>query len=126
VDEEDLVETVLGGVDSVLITAPPSVLNDAISICAFGGTIAIIGTDHSGKQHVTLDVNRFHFKNIAIRGAYNCPVLRFPLAFNLLRSKVINADKLVSHTFPLVETQAAFDAALNKQDEIIKSMITML
>jgi len=124
VDKTSLVDKILElipeGADSVIVTAPPPVLPQAIRICTYGGKIAVLGTDHRGKQVVEIDVNKFHFQNIAIKGACNCPIFRFPVAFDMLRSKFIDSAELVSHTFPLPETGKAFDTAMNKRREVIK------
>lgn len=111
------------GVDAVILTAPPALLPTAIEACAFGATVAIIGTAYGGHEQVTINVNRFHFQNIRIQGANNCPVLRFPLAFDLMRRKAVDALELVSHTFPLTQAQAALELALNRRGEIIKGVL---
>jgi L-iditol 2-dehydrogenase len=113
-DRQDLVSAIRAvapdGVDAAIVTAPPHVLPAAIEACAFGATVAIIGTAYEGAENVTVNVNRFHFSNIRLQGANNCPVLRFPLAFELMKTKAVNVSELVSHRFPLVEAQTAFDA----------------
>ena len=112
------------GADAVLVTAPPAVLPTAIQCCAFGATVALIGTAYGGAECVTLDVNDFHFRNIRIQGANNCPVLRFPLAFDLMRSSAIDVEALVTHEFPLEEVQRAFQAASAETVDVVKVVVT--
>lgn len=128
-DREDLASAVRAvapdGVDAVVLTAPPALLPTAIEACAFGATVALIGTAHGGGENVTLNVNRFHFRNIRLQGANNCPVLRFPLAFDLMKRKAIEVSELVSHTFPLAQAQAAFDLTLKRRGEIVKAVLLL-
>ena len=126
-DAEDVPAAVRGvapdGADVVLVTAPPAVLPTAIGCCAFGATVALIGTAYGGAEQVTLDVNEFHFRNVRIQGANNCPVLRFPMAFDLLAQGAVDVEALISHELPLAETQDALDLARDHPDEVIKIVV---
>lgn len=50
-------------------------------------------------------------KRLQLRGSYNSPSLRGPLALELLRENVVEGQRLVSHTFPLDDVADAFQVA---------------
>jgi len=128
-DAEDVVERIRSespqGVDSVIVTGPPNILPTAIELCAQGATIAIIGTDWSGRQFVNIDVNAFHLRKVRIQGAYNAPILRMPLAFDLLRKKIIDADQIYTHRFLMAQVPQAFEAVTRERSRLIKAAILM-
>jgi len=113
------------GADAVLLTAPPATLPAAIACCAFGATVALIGTAYGGADRVALDVNDFHFRNIRIQGANNCPVMRFTTAFDLMRRGAMDVEGLLTHTFPLEECGRALDTTASQAPAVIKAMLTL-
>ena len=111
------------GVDRVIVTSPPKTLRDAVKIAGFGSIIAFVGIDYGGEENVTFDVNEIHFKRLQIRASHAVPNTRFPLALDLLRRKVIDPAKIVTHVFPLDRTEEALRTTDQNKAEVVKTVI---
>ncbi|MCS7192878.1 MAG: alcohol dehydrogenase catalytic domain-containing protein [Armatimonadetes bacterium] len=128
-DKEDIVERMKElepeGVDSVLVTIKPSIgIPQAAQVCAVGGTIAFIGMEWKPEANILLDIDRFHFRKISLVGSNHNPCsLLYPQAADLLRRKVIEAERLISHRFPLEAIAEAFHFATQNRGDVIKVMI---
>lgn len=53
-----------GGVDKILVTAPPKMIPPAFEVSNSGATIAFIGFSDDSK--ITFDANQFHFKKLQL------------------------------------------------------------
>jgi L-iditol 2-dehydrogenase len=107
------------GVDRVIVTSPPKTLLDAVKVAKFGAIITYIGIDFGGEELVTFNVNDVHFKRLQIRASHAVPNLMFPIALDLLKSRVVDAEKLVSHVFALEDAGEALRcAALDKANAV--------
>lgn len=110
------------GFDRVFITAPPRVIPDAFEITRFGAIITFNGIEFDNGI-ITFDANAFHFKRLQLRATHSIPNLRYPIAIDLLKRKVINADDFVTHTFPLSEVGKALKIAETDKEHVIKVVI---
>jgi L-iditol 2-dehydrogenase len=90
-----------GGLDRVLVTAPPSLLPAAMDAARVGGVVAFIGIEWGGGARVSFDANAFHFKKLQLRASFAGPALYFPMALDLIASGAIDAKSLVSSRFGL-------------------------
>ena len=54
-----------GGVDRVLVSAPPSTIPSAFKAARTGGVIGFIGIEYGAGANITFDANEFHFKAAA-------------------------------------------------------------
>lgn len=124
---EDAVTTLIqdtgDGVDRVLVTAPPPVIPDALRACRFGGIVALIGLEERSDETVPLDLNAFHFRKLQLRASHAIPNHFFPIALDLLARRVVDADQLVTHTFPLDRYNLAFDTARDPDARVGKVVI---
>jgi L-iditol 2-dehydrogenase len=111
------------GVDRVLVTAPPAAIPEALRACRFGGIVALIGLEERADETVSLDINAFHFQKLQLRASHAIPNHYFPIALDLLRRGVINADRLITHVFKLDEFRRAFDTANDPQERVGKVVI---
>ena len=102
-DKEDLksLKFPRGGVDRILVTAPPSVIPDATHLMNLGGILSFIGIAYGEAAMFTLDSNVVHHKKMQIRASDAVPALYFPLCIDLVESGQIDLKSLISHTFPL-------------------------
>ena len=127
VDRQDVVayfkEREPQGLDAVLVTSPPATVAEAAQICRFGGIIAYNGIKFDGSQNIVLDGNKFHFKRLQLRGVHSIPNLGWPQAVELLRSKTIDADLLISHVFPFDQVPEAIAFADEHRADAIKVMV---
>jgi L-iditol 2-dehydrogenase len=111
------------GVDRVLVTAPPYTIPEALRACRFGGIVALIGLEERPGETVALDINAFHFQKLQLRASHAIPNHYFPIALDQLRRGVINADRLVTHVFPIDEYRRAFEIANDPQERVGKVVI---
>ena len=111
------------GVDRVLVTAPPFTIPEALRACRFGGIVALIGLEERAEQTVALDINAFHFQKLQLRASHAIPNHYFPIALDLLRRGVINADRLITHVFPINDFRRAFETANDPQARVGKVVI---
>ncbi len=90
-----------GGVDKVLLTAPPALIEPATHTLNMGGILAFIGIAYGSSAMATFDSNLVHHRKIQIRASDAVPALYFPLCIDLVESGKIDLVSLVSQTFPL-------------------------
>lgn len=95
-----------GGVDKVLLTAPPKLIEDATYCMNLGGVIAFLGIAYGPAATVSFDSNLVHHKKIHIRASDAVPALYFPACIDLVESGMIDLKSLVSTTFMLEDTVA--------------------
>lgn len=108
------------GIDRALVTSPPPTIPDAIRACRFGGIVALIGLEEQPQERIELDINAFHFQKLQLRASHAIPNHYFPIALDLLARKIVDADKLVTHTFSLDEYHRAFEMAGNQDARVGK------
>ena len=63
----------------------------------------------------TLDSNRIHYGEIEVVGAFSYHPRFHQLALDVLARKIVPADLLVTHTFPLDQVSEAFETAASGQ-----------
>jgi L-iditol 2-dehydrogenase len=97
-----------GGVDRVLVTTPPALIGSAVRVCRNGGVIAYAGAGCGEQARITIDGNRFRERGLALRGTGNPDVSAYRRCVDLIRAGVLDAERLVSHTFLLEEIPQAF------------------
>jgi L-iditol 2-dehydrogenase len=97
-----------GGVDRVLVTAPPRTIPEALSVTAYGGTVAFIGIEQGDGARISFDANDFHFRKLQLRSSFASPALYLPTCIELLQAGIVQAERLVSHTFQIDEIPQAF------------------
>ena len=128
VDKEDLGEVVRRefspGVERVFITAPPVTIPSAFEIARFGATIVFNGISFANST-LTFDANDFHFKRLQLHATHSIPNLRFPIALDLVKSRAIDPDLFISHTFNFDDLPEALRAAEKDRATVIKVVITM-
>lgn len=113
------------GVDAALLTVPPSrVLAEAIQCTRPGGIIAFVGVEWEPTTRLTLPLDAFHFAKQSLIGSNHNPCRRlYPLGVELLRSKRVDGDRLISHRFGLEEIAAAFEFVGSRKSETLKAVV---
>ncbi|MDY0094030.1 MAG: alcohol dehydrogenase catalytic domain-containing protein [Candidatus Vecturithrix sp.] len=112
------------GFDRVFITAPPRTIPDAFEITRFGAIITYNGIDFDNGM-ISFDANAFHFKRLQLRATHSIPNLRYPIAIDLIKRKVIDVTDFVSHTFPLSEAGRALQIAETDKEHAIKVVVVL-
>jgi len=111
-----------GGLDKIMVTAPPKVLPEVIEkLTKYGTIIGFLGIDN-GNGTITFDANAFHFKKLQLRASYAVPALWFPRGLELLQNKVIDPDDFITQTFPLEQIETYF----RKQRDHISDVVKMV
>jgi len=112
-----------GGVDKVMVTAPPSVLPEVIrKLTKYGTIIGFLGIDNPNGE-ITFNANDFHFKKLQLRASYAVPALWFPRGLELLQSKVVDPDLFITQTFPLEKIEEYFCKQRDDSSDVIKMVM---
>ena len=126
-DRTDAVQRILqicpNGLDRVLVTAPPKTVPDAIRMIKYGGIISFIGVTFAGDEVVPIDLQLLHFRKAQLRSSYAIPDIRWPLALDLLRSKVVDPELLITHVRPLREVEHAMCIAAAGSEPVCKVVV---
>jgi L-iditol 2-dehydrogenase len=104
------------------VGGPKSPLEEALKMVRRGGTVTVIGT-----LRKPVNISSFVMREVKIIGsssyAYYNREPEFEIALNLLSSSKVNAERLITHTFPLEEIKQAFNVAADKQSKSIKVVV---
>lgn len=111
------------GVDRVIVSSPPQSLNDAFKVVRFGGIITFFGLHFGGKNLISLDVNEMIFRKITLRPTFAEPAINFPVSLQLLKSGLVDADALVTHTFGFDKAKETVGAIIDGSKPIIKAVM---
>jgi threonine dehydrogenase-like Zn-dependent dehydrogenase len=121
--EEEIKRRFPKGVDRVIISSPPESMYDALKIIRFGGIITFFGLHFGGRSLVTLDINDLIFRKITLRPAFAEPAINFPLSNRLLREGLIDASKLITHTFSFEDARSVLQAVIDGSQPIVKAVM---
>lgn len=120
---ERVLEVCPAGLDRVLVTAPPKTVPDAIRMIKYGGIISFIGVTFAGDAVVPVDLQMLHFRKAQLRASFAVPDIRWPLALDLLRSKTIDAELLITHVYPLAKIEHAMHIAAASTEPVCKVVV---
>jgi len=112
-----------GGVDRVMVTAPPSTIASALSVCRVGGIVGFLGIDYGAGGMITLDSNVIHFNKLQLRASHASPALYFPECLDLIRSGAVKTKELITHRFKLEEIGQAIPAFDSDKKNGIKAVM---
>ncbi|HYB03504.1 MAG TPA: zinc-binding dehydrogenase, partial [Nitrososphaerales archaeon] len=100
------------GFDSVVVAAgAPAALKLAVTLVSKGGQVIVIGIF---PEEVSLPVSDLVRRQISLRGSYGSSWKHYEEAIQLLKEKMVRADAIVSHQFPLDQGKEAFEMARAK------------
>lgn len=112
-----------GGVDKVMVTAPPRAIPPTFEVTRQGGTIGFIGIEYGEGANITFDANYFHFKKLSLKASFAAPALYFPRCIQMMRSGMIDVTPLITNYFKLEDTGEAIIQLRDNKDKIIKSVM---
>ena len=112
-----------GGVDKIMVTAPPRAIEDAVKVANIGGVIGFLGIEYGKGANITLDANYFHFKKLQLRASYAAPALYFPRCIDLIKSGAIDTAGLITHKFKLDDISEAMELVAKDKASVIKAVM---
>lgn len=125
--DEDPVERVRSvfssGADRVIVTSPPKTLAPAVKMAAFGGIVSFIGINLGGQSTVQLDVNELVFNKVTLRPTFAEPAIKFPVSIRLLKDGLVDASKLISHTFGFADVERIFRMNADGNEKVVKAVL---
>ncbi|NOQ44961.1 MAG: zinc-binding dehydrogenase, partial [Nitrosopumilus sp.] len=111
------------GVDiAIVATSSLKALEDAINMVRKGGTILMFGVPSKGAK-IDLDMSEIYSKEITLLTSYAASDSDTKEALRLIESSEINVKRLVTHTYPILDSQKAFDHARSGENAM-KIIIT--
>jgi len=111
------------GVDvAIVATSSLKALNDAIDMVRKGGAVMMFGVPSKGAK-LDLDMSKIYSKEITLVTSYAASDFDTKEALHLIESSQINVKQLITHTYPIVDSQKAFDHA-RSGDNAMKIIIT--
>lgn len=104
------------GADVVFVTAPNiNAYLTGIELCRKGGKLCIFAPTRP-EDFLRISPNRLFFSEIKLLPSYSTSHIETRIALNLIQTKKIDPEKLITHIFPLEKTADAFKkAALEKE-----------
>ncbi|MEG2360263.1 MAG: alcohol dehydrogenase catalytic domain-containing protein [Christensenella sp.] len=112
-----------GGVDKVLLTAPPALIETAAYTMNIGGIIAFIGIAYGDAARVSFDSNLVHHKKIQIRASDAVPALYFPECIDLVESGMIDVASLISQKFHLKDAVKELKYFVEHPETAVKAIM---
>ena len=111
------------GVDvAIVATSSLKALEDAIDMVRKGGSIMMFGVPSKGAS-LDLDMSKIYSKEITLVTSYAASDKDTKNALELIESLQIDVKQLITHTYPITDTQKAFDHA-RTGDNAMKIIIT--
>ncbi len=99
------------GVDLVIVsTSSLRALEGAIDIVRKGGSVMMFGVPPMGAT-INLDMSKIYSKEISLLTSYAASDQDTQEALRLIASSKIDVQKLITHTYPILDSQKAFDHA---------------
>ncbi|HID17895.1 TPA: alcohol dehydrogenase [Candidatus Bathyarchaeota archaeon] len=110
------------GVDAAIeAVGLPETWREAVLMARKGGAVLLFGGCKPGTE-APLDTKHVHYGELTIKGAFHHTPLSVERALNLIASKLINVDKLVTHRMGLSDVERAL--GLMAEGKAVKVAIT--
>lgn len=100
---------------SIVATGSIAALEDAIASTRRGGTVMMFGVPSRGST-ITVDMADVYSREITIASSYAASDADTAGALQLIESKRIDVGRLITHKYPLSDTQRAFEHARTGSD----------
>ncbi len=121
--ESEIKKIFPSGVDRVIVSSPPESIKDALRIIRFGGIITFFGLHFGGRNKVELDINDLVFRKITLRPTFAEPAINFPVSNRLLKDGLVDAQKLISHTFGFDTAKSIMQSIANGDQPVVKAVM---
>ena len=99
------------GVDvSVICVGMPQLVNDALRATRKGGRVNVFA-GLAGEGWSEVEANLIHYNELVLTGASDSRRRDYDTALRLIESRRIDAERMVTHRFPLKETEKAIETS---------------
>lgn len=100
----------------------PDAIRQGVQLLKPGGTLVIVGITETDEVSFPIhELRRREITIINVRRQVHCT----QKAIDLLDRGQVKMDSMVTHRFPLTETQKAFDLVTNYNDGVMKAMVSL-
>jgi L-iditol 2-dehydrogenase len=123
--KEDILETILrkekAGLDIVFeCCGQQEAFDQAVDLLKPGGKLVVVGIPEFDQWSMSADMTRRREISIQfIRRQVDC----VEQSLEMMKSRLINIDRMVTHRFPFEKTKEAFDFVADYRDGVMKAMI---
>jgi L-iditol 2-dehydrogenase len=116
-------ELTAGVMAQTVIVGPNSVgaMQQGLETVSSGGTVMFFTPAKPGEM-LTLDPNKLYFRDVRISTSYSCGPDDTKDALAYISKRIVTAQKIVSHRFPIEDTQKAYSLTSEARDSL-KSII---
>ncbi|WP_299090942.1 zinc-dependent dehydrogenase [uncultured Metabacillus sp.] len=124
---EDVVQQIMDitdglGVNIAIISAGiQSLLPQAMECVARGGTILVFAPFKN--ELVPVQAARFFNDEVKIIGSYSSNPYNYQVALEMLRNRVFDVEKMVTHRFSLAQLNEAIECAHDPSEQVLKVLI---
>jgi L-iditol 2-dehydrogenase len=101
----------------------PDVIRQALNYVRPGGSASLFTPTATGVL-TSLDLGELYFREVSLIPSYSCGPTDTKLAYELLRTGQVDPRPTITHRFPLVEVQRAFDTA-RRGGSAVKVIVTL-
>lgn len=109
---EEARTTLTQTVDFVVIgPGQPEVIQQSLRYVRPGGAAVLFTPTPTGVM-TSLDLGELYFREVRLLPSYSCGPDDTRFAYDLVRRRLVQPERLITHRFPLAEVQRAFDTAL--------------
>ena len=98
-------------------------IDQCLEVLKPAGTVILVGIPVADR--ISFDMNIMRRKEVFVQNVRRQNRCVGP-AIEMVASGKVDVDKLVTHHFPLAETQSAFDTVANYRDNVVKAMIDIV
>mgnify|MGYP003335315065 CR=1 FL=1 len=111
------------GVDvAIVATGSLKAFEDAINLVRKGGTVMMFGVPSKGAQ-IPLDMSAVYSKEVTLVTSYAASDNDTKEALELIKSGKLDVKQLITHKYPILDSQKAFDHARSGENAM-KIIIT--
>lgn len=111
------------GPDHVVVgPASGAALTQALEVVAPGGTVVLF-SPFSPTPPVPLSLHRLYFNEVTLTASYSCAAKETRAALELIRTGVVQVERLVSHRLPLEGVESGIQETAAAGDHWLKAII---
>ncbi|MCF8070289.1 MAG: alcohol dehydrogenase catalytic domain-containing protein [Desulfobacterales bacterium] len=112
-EDSDFVEAVKTatqgkGVDSLIFACPQPLNEMYLNLMATGGKISLFSGLSASDKNIQIDLNRIHYRELLISGAYGCTARQNEDAIKLIAAGIIPAEQIISKKIKFEDIRNGF------------------